>query len=119
MMVLIKLSPSPSTYVTEIYEPIRVLWAQVLKRAIFDYVMLRDSRKLTDRRDYISAERWLFSSDVGLVDACKVFGWPLGKLRDRAKEMTKLDIRKMEFKERECFTTNELVELEISDGNCR
>jgi len=119
-MFLVKLSPAPTTYMREIYGPVRVLWAQVLKRAIFDYVMLRDSRKLKDRRDYISAERWLFSSDVGLVDACKVFGWPLEKLRNRAKEMTKIDIRKMEFKERDCFTTNEFGELvEISNGNCR
>ncbi len=119
MMVLVKLAPDPSNYLREIHGPVRILWAQVLKRAIFDYVMLRKSKKLKDRRDYISAERWLFSSDVGLVDACKVFGWPLEKLRERAKEMTPIDVRKMEFRDRECFTTNDLEVAGISDGNCR
>jgi hypothetical protein len=116
-MVLVKLAPDPSNYLRELYGPVRILWAQVLKRAIFDYVMLRKSKKLKDRRDFVSAERWLFSSDVGLIDACKVFGWPLERLRERAREMTSVDVRKMEFRDRECFTTGEAVG--IGDGDSR
>ena len=38
----------------------------------------------------------------------------------RAREMTATDVRKMEFRDRECFTTNDFGEVvEISDGNCR
>jgi hypothetical protein len=100
-MVVLALAPSSNPHlVDELYRPIRVLWAQVLKRAVFDYVMLRNSKKLTDRRDYISARRWLFSQDMGLIDACHVFGWPLERLRARARTMTRDEVKKMEFRDR-------------------
>jgi len=81
------------------YEPVRVLWAAVLQRAIFDYVMLRDSS--TSRLDFRTAERFLFSDEGGLADICQVLNWPLGAMRSRAKAMTRDDVRKMDFRSRD------------------
>ena len=119
MTVLVKLIPAVHVYSAEFYDPIRVLWAQVLKRALFDFVILKSATKLRDKRDFVSAERWLFSPHVGLIDACGVFNWPLERLRKRALDMTRDDVRKMEFRERDQPT--ELAEsdneLMISDGH--
>jgi len=119
MMVLVRLVPAARAYSSELYDSIRVLWAQVLKRALFDYVILKKSTKLKDRRDFASAEQWLFSSDVGLIDACRVFGWPLERLRKRALSMTREEVRKMEFRERDLpdINPNESSKLMISDGH--
>jgi len=119
MMVLVTLVPAARAYSSEFYDPVRVLWAQVLKRALFDYVILKKSTKLKDKRDFASAEQWLFSPHVGLIDACRVFGWPLQRLRERALSMTRSDIRKMEFRERDQPPPylSESTELMVSDGN--
>lgn len=99
--MLLVLRPMRCAHQEERYDSVRVLWAQVLKRAIFDFVTLRHSSKLKDKRDFRSAERWLFSDEAGLVDTCVALGWPLSALRVRARAMTKGEIRKMEFRDRD------------------
>lgn len=93
-------------------EPVRVLWAAVLQKAIFDYIKYKDSS--TSRLDFRTAERFLFSDDGGLIDVCQALDWPLQAMRERAKAMTRSDIHKMEFRERgPRLAHNELV----VDGN--
>jgi hypothetical protein len=112
-MMLVSLKPAVRSFTEERYDPVKLLWAQVLKRALFDYVILQGSRDLKDRRLFLSAKNWLFSEDFGLSDICKMLDWPKEKIRRRAEEMTKKDIKKMEFRERD-----PLPLVDSLDGDC-
>jgi len=108
-MMLVSLTTGPYRHQEERYNSVRVLWAQVLKQAVFDYVKFKSSSGLKDRRDFRTAERWLFSDDSGLVHACQMLGWPLQSLRSRIQDMTKKDIRKMEFRDRDAPGLEQVV----------
>jgi hypothetical protein len=88
----------PTAHQDERFDPVRVLWAAVLQRAIFDYVTHKDST--TSRLDFRTAERFLFSEDSGLIDVCQALGWPLKAMRNRALNMTRVEVRKMDFRDR-------------------
>ena len=103
---------APTVHREERFDSVRVLWAAVLQRAIFDYVTFKDST--TSRLDFRTAERFLFSDDGGLVDVCQALNWPLGAMRDRALTMTRVDVRKMDFRDRNCSAVKG-----IEDGDRR
>lgn len=84
--------------------PYRLLWVKVIIRAAYDYALWKDSKDLRHRKFAEDARKWLFDpSDLefGLSNICEVWGLPLTKIRKFARELTKEDVKKLEFKERQ------------------
>lgn len=117
MIELVGLATVPAPHCGERFESVRVLWVAVVQRAIFDYITYKDST--TSRLDFRTAERFLFSDEGGLVDLCQVMGWPLQAMRRRAKEMTKNEVRKMDFRERSSLPNNKSRSGGAEHGNGR
>lgn len=101
---LVRLIPVTSSYTSEIDGPVKILWARVILRAIYDYVILKDSTRLKDKREFISVKRWLFEPSNlgnGLENLCIFLKWPAGLIREKALTMTRDDVKKMEFRDRD------------------
>lgn len=97
-----------SDYHQKRYGAYAVLWLRVYIRAVFDYVQYKHSKSIKMRREYECARRWLFDIDGGLDIICFLFGLPLDLLRDRARNMTKKDVKKLEHFERDGMLTRVL-----------
>lgn len=92
------------TYNPERYVPYRVLWAKVIIRAAYDYALWKDSKDLRLRKFAQDAERWLFeSSDIELSfeNICFAFDFPVERIRAKTRALTKADVKKLEFRERQ------------------
>lgn len=101
---LVRLVPVSSPYIPELDNPVKILWARVVLRAIYDYVILKDAKKLKDRREFDTVRKWLFEPSNlgnGLENLCRLLNWPVGLIREKALGMTRDDVKKMEFRERE------------------
>lgn len=86
------------------YAPYRLLWVKVIIRAAYDYALWKDSKDLRHRKFAEDARKWLFEpSDLenSLEHLCELWGLPLGKIRHFASNLTKEDVKKLEFKERQ------------------
>lgn len=95
--------PAANSYNPERYVPYKVLWAKVIIRASYDYALWKDSKDLRLKKFAQDAERWLFEpSDVELSfeNICSSFDFPIERIRQRTREMTKDDVKKLEFRER-------------------
>lgn len=102
--VLVRLVPIAKPYNPERDNPVKILWARVILRALYDYVILKDAKKLKDRRDFSTVQDWLFEpSNLGnsLDNLCRLLNWPADLIREKARTMTRDDVKKMEFRERE------------------
>ena len=101
---LVRLVPVPTVHTTELDAPVKILWARVILRAIYDYVILKDAKKLKDKRDFACVKKWLFEpSDLNnsFENLCRILGWPTDLLRNKILTMTREDVKKLEFRERE------------------
>jgi hypothetical protein len=102
------LAPLPkiqaAPYVSEKYLPYRVLWVKVIIRAAFDYTLWKDSKDFKLRRHALDAERWFFS-ESSLVNSftkiCEVLKIDPEHIRECVRRLTRDQVKKMEFKERE------------------
>jgi len=84
---------------------VRLLWGKVIIRAMFDYVLWRDSKDIKLKRCSMEAEKWLFEPSLlhnSLVNICEFISADVEKIRRYARSMTKGDVKKMEHIEREC-----------------
>jgi len=84
--------------------PYRLLWVKVIIRAAYDYALWKDSKDLRHRKFAEDARKWLFDPselEFGLSNICEVWGLPITKIRKFARELTKEDVKKLEFKERQ------------------
>lgn len=96
--------PASTTYNAERYLPYRILWAKVIIRATYDYALWKDSKDMRLRKFALDAERWLFEpSDLELSfeNICFAFDFPVEKIRQRTRALTKQDVKKLEFRERQ------------------
>lgn len=95
--------PASTSYNAERYVPIRVLWAKVIIRAAYDYALWKDSKDMRLRKFAHDAERWLFESstlELSFENICFAFDFPLEKIRQKTRGLTKQDVKKLEFRER-------------------
>lgn len=86
------------------YAPYRLLWVKVIIRAAYDYALWKDSKDIRHRKFAEDAGKWLFdSSDLenSLSHLCELWNLPLEKIRHFAKNLSKEDVKKLEFKERQ------------------
>jgi hypothetical protein len=95
---------STSSGSSDPYAPYRLLWVKVIIRAAYDYALWKDSKDLRHRKFAEDARKWLFDSsdlEFGLSNICEIWGLPLEKIRRFARNLTKEEVKKLEFKERQ------------------
>lgn len=95
--------PASNSYNPERYVPIKVLWAKVIIRAAYDYALWKDSKDMRLRTYAKDAERWLFETsglELSFKNICEAFDFPLEKIRLKTRLLTKQDVKKLEFRER-------------------
>ncbi len=93
----------------ERYVPYRLLWAKVIVRAAYDFALWKDSRDVRLRNYARDAERWLFDEEkygsAGFMNSfnriCEVLNIDRQRIRDYAKNLTRDQVKKLEFMERE------------------
>jgi hypothetical protein len=77
-----------------------MLWAAVLRRAVFDYVLYKGSRQhsLEWKRafQYIFVDGYRRDGGLSFSDVCDLFGWDAGYLQRLTTKLTRSDIKKME-----------------------
>jgi hypothetical protein len=86
------------------YSGVRALWLKVVLRAIFDWVTYRDSTKLMQRKLADNAYTWLFKPSHlfnSFENICRYLDIDADTVRERAQSMTRRDIAKIEYLERE------------------
>lgn len=97
---------------------VKMLWASVLRRAIFDYVLYRGvrSRSLDWKRayQYVFTEGAEYENGFSFEEVCAMFDWDPEYLRRLTTKLTRRDVKKMETSYlRGDFTFNE-VEAAVS-----
>jgi len=78
----------------------RMLWAAVLRRAVFDYVLYKGVRQhsLEWKRafQYVFSEGLRYDNGLSFEEVCDLFGWDVDYLRRLTTKLTRDDIKKME-----------------------
>ena len=78
----------------------KMLWAAVLRRAVFDYVLYKGvrARALDWKRaySYIFDIGLRYEDGVNFEEVCEIFGWDPDYLRRLSTMLTRSDIKKME-----------------------
>ena len=87
----------------------KMLWAAVLRRAVFDYVLYKGVRQhsLEWKRacQYIYTNGIRYENGLSFEEVCCLFDWNPDYLRRLTTRLTKADIKKMEISQmREEFT---------------
>lgn len=111
-------APTSISYNAERYLPYRVLWAKVIIRATYDYALWKDSPDLRLRKYAQDAERWIFESsdlELSFENICFAFDFPAEKIRQKTRTLTKNDVKKLEFRERQGRGSS----LGDTDGNSK
>lgn len=103
LVTLPKVHSAP--YVSEKYIPYRVLWVKVIIRAAFDYTLWRDSSEFRLRKCAMDADRWFSCESAALPNCflhiCDVLKLDPDLIRRCVKKLTREQVKKLEFKERE------------------
>lgn len=101
-------------YAKDLSQEDKMLWAAVLRRAIFDYVLYRGVR--AHRNEWQHAYKYLFSENqryengLGFEEVCSLFGWEPDYIRRKVPHLTRADIKRIEygdFKEDPCGSVEE------------
>ena len=93
----------PASYNPERYIPYRLLWAKVIIRAAYDYALWKESKELRLKKFAQDAEHWLFESSnltFSFESICFAYDFPIERIRQKARALTKDDVKKLEFRER-------------------
>jgi len=94
-----------SSYISEKYIPYRVLWVKVIIRAAYDCALWRDSTEFRFRKYAIDADRWFSCESAILPNSflriCEVLKLDPEMIRKCVKKLTRAQVKKLEFKERE------------------
>jgi hypothetical protein len=79
---------------------IKIFWAAVLRRAIFDYVLYKGvrSKSLDWKRayQYVFTPGLRYEDGVSFEEVCQLFSWDPDYLRRMTTKLTRDDIKKME-----------------------
>jgi hypothetical protein len=95
----------------------KMLWASVLRRAVFDYVLYKGvARK---QREWQYAYQYIFIKDqeyengLSFEQVCDIFGWHPDYLRRMATQLTRADIKRLEVSSFKDELTQEAVECVV------
>lgn len=108
-------------YSLERFSPYRLLWLKVIIRAAYDYALWKESTEYKHRKFADDAEKWLFeesSMEFSFDNICDKFNFPAEKLRSFARNLTKDDVKKLEFRERHGRDPlqSEIADIDIFDN---
>ena len=90
----------PYQFREEIPVKARMLWASVLRRAVFDYVLYKGVR--AKRLDWQRAFQYIFTKGIryenglSFEEVCSLFDWDPGYLRRLSLQLTRSDIKRLE-----------------------
>ena len=79
----------------------RIVWAAVLRRAVFDFVLYKGVR--SKQMEWQHAYRYVFSRDqeyengLSFEEVCYMFGWEPDYIRRLAKRLTRADVKRIEY----------------------
>jgi len=94
---------------------IRMLWAAVLRRAVFDYVLYKGvgSRRLDWQRafQYIFVQGQRRENGLSFEEVCALFAWDPGYLRKLATQLKRSDIKRLETSSFKDDFREELVDV--------
>lgn len=85
------------------YVPLKLLWVKVIIRAASDWVLYRESDNINMKRWAVDARKWLFEPSSlfnSLESVCFMFDLELKQVRKFANDLTRDQVKKMEFLER-------------------
>ena len=94
----------------------KMLWAQVLRRSVFDYVLYNGKREFS--MEWKGAYQYIFMDGIScpngytFSEVCDLFGWDAAYLRRLSVKLTRDDIKKMEvssFKEDFSYDSMEIL----------
>ena len=92
----------------------KMLWAAVLRRAVFDYVLYKGIRKhkLVWQRayQYIFIPNQEYENGLSFEQVCELFGWDPEYLRRLTSQLNRGDIKRMETSSFRDEYTQEVVE---------
>jgi hypothetical protein len=106
-------------FTSELPAQAKMLWAHVLRRAVFDYVLYKGVGK--HRLEWQKAYQYIFSpglkydNGISFEEVCDIFGWDPDYIRRLTVQLSRSDIKRMEteaFKEE--FSQN-LLESCVKD----
>lgn len=92
----------------------KMLWASVLRRAVFDYVLYKGVAK--KQKEWQYAYQYIFSinqeyeNGLSFEQVCDLFGWHPDYLRRLATQLTRADIKRLEVSSFKEELTQEAVE---------
>lgn len=95
---------SAPTYSPDRYVPYRLLWIKVIIRAAYDYALCKGSDDLRLQKFSQAVEKWLFEPSTlmnGFDNICHLCRLPREKLRTWARNLTRDQVKKLEFLERQ------------------
>lgn len=102
-MVVVSRPPLIAPYATDRYSGTKILWIMVIRRAMFDYVLWKDEQDVGKRRDADLVRKWLFEPsnlESSLANLCVALGLDIEMVRRKALELTRDEVKKIEFRER-------------------
>lgn len=94
----------------------RMLWASVLRRAVFDYVLYAGVRARamdwTRAYQYVFVPGQRYENGLGFEEVCELFNWDPDYLRRLTTKLTRSDVKKMETTQfRGDFVYDEVVSV--------
>lgn len=97
----------------------KMLWASVLRRAVFDYVLYKGAgaRSMYWKRafQYIFTEGMRYEDGVSFEEVCEMFNWDPDYVRRLTTQLTRADIKKMETSQFRGEFVFDLVETLVSE----
>lgn len=95
----------------------KMLWASVLRRAVFDYVLYKGVAK--KQREWQYAYQYIFvlnqeyENGLSFEEVCDIFGWEADYLRRLTTQLTRSDIKRLEVSSFKDELTQENVETVV------
>jgi len=78
----------------------KLLWASVLRRAVFDYILYKGMRSHSlewkQAFQYIFVPNQSYENGLAFEEVCEVFGWDPDYLRRITTKLTRSDVKKMD-----------------------
>ena len=103
------------TMTNEIPSNAKLLWAHVLRRAVFDYVLYKGvgKRKMDWQRayQYIFVPNQKFDDGFNFEEVCEMFGWDPDYLRRMTTKLVRSDVKRMETSSFKDELTQDVVAL--------
>lgn len=105
--------------INDIPPRMKLLWAAVLRRAVFDYVLYKGCGEFKmewqNAFNYIFSEEQEYENGFSFEEVCALFSWEPGYVRRLATKLTRSDIKRLETSSFKGDFFQKEVELVVKD----